>query len=115
MNRSQQTKAVFFELRRTLGTDFSAGALLRIAARLVAAYRANAWERAYGGYTTKDPFFSRPVDLAMEDGGWRIMDFETVQGMSLCDDLPDNHIRVEKRIKDFVGTPEWPRIETVWP
>jgi hypothetical protein len=115
VNRSQQTKAVFFELRHVFGTELSAGALLRIAARLVAAYHVVTWQKSYGGYTVPDPFFAQEVDLAMNDGGWRVMYFESGQGMSPCDELPDSDIRVQKRIKGFVGITEWPRIETVWP
>lgn len=115
MNRLQQTKAVFLELRHAFGAEMSAGDVLRLAARIVAIYRNKDWEREYGGFVAKDSFFAQAVDLAMDDGGWRVLDFERVGGMLLCDELPDNHLIIEKRIESFVGRPEWPRIETVWP
>jgi hypothetical protein len=115
VNRSEQTKAIFAELKRTFGSSQPAGALLRLAATIVATYRTRDTdvEALLHGSTLRS-FFAREVDKAMEDGGWRIMDFECAIGMSLCDELPDNYLVIENKIQQLIGRTEWPRIETVW-
>jgi hypothetical protein len=100
--------------RLALGDAFSAGELLRLAASLVAAYKLERDERDYGGYRARDPFAAAAVDKAMTDGGWKILDFEHRAGMPMSDDIPENQLAVEARIKGFVGRAEWPRIEMAW-
>jgi hypothetical protein len=114
MNRPSQTRAVYLELRRALGGAFSAGELLRLAASLIAAYKLDRDDRDYGGYAARDAFAAAAVDKAMMDGGWTILDFEYRAGMPMSDDIPDNQLAIEARIKGIVGRAEWPRIEMAW-
>jgi hypothetical protein len=103
LNRSQQLREVFAELKQFYGDKVSAGELLRLAAALIEAYQNIDVER-YGdfGYPKRDPFFASDVDKAMRDGGWRVLNFESKAGMPLSDDLPDNYWALLARIQVLV-------------
>ena len=83
MNRPQQVRAVFQELRRTVGDRFSARELLEQAAALVDLFAVpednTRFELRRGGL----PFEEWSLDVAMADGGWRILNDEYRQTLAL--------------------------------
>lgn len=83
MNRPQQVRAVFQELRRTVGDRFSARELLERAAALVDLFTVpednTRFELRRGGV----PFEEWSLDVAMADGGWRILNDEYRQTLAL--------------------------------
>ena len=83
MNRPQQVRAVFQELRRTVGDRFSARELLEQAAALVDLFAVpednTRFELRRGGV----PFEEWSLDVAMADGGWRILNDEYRQTLAL--------------------------------
>lgn len=90
MNRPQQVRAVFQELREALGDQFSAGELLERAASLVDLFTvkndASRFELRTGGV----PFEEWNLNAAMADGGWRILHYEYRQNRSLFDSDEDD-------------------------
>jgi hypothetical protein len=76
MNRPQRVRAVFQELRQTVGDRFSARELLEQAASLVDLFAVkddlSRFELRTGGV----PFEEWSLDRAMADGGWRILNHE---------------------------------------
>ena len=82
MNRPQQVRAVFQELRRTVGDRFTARELLEQAAALVELFTvpedASSFELRTGGI----PFEEWSLDVAMADGGWRILNYEYRQTLA---------------------------------
>jgi hypothetical protein len=100
VNRPNQIRRVYIELRRALGDDLSAGDLLRLAASIVRAYRAP--EEA-DPTSNRPPFFALEVDKAMKDGGWRVLHHEERTGTQLSEELPDNYFNVQAKIRELVG------------
>ena len=111
MTQTQKIREIFAVFKSVYAGKRPAGELLRAAFAFIELYKALEVERyAEEGYSTREAFFAAAVDRAMKDGGWRIMDYERKTGMALSDDLPDNYLSVQARIKNFVGRTEWPRI-----
>ena len=109
----QKLREVFAVFKVVFDKKMPAGDLLRAAHAFMELYETLDVER-YGdlGYSTREAFFAAAVDQAMKDGGWKVLGHETKIGMELCDDLPDNYLAVQARIKTLVGYTEWPRIGT---
>ena len=111
VNRPSQIREVYLELRRIFGGQLNAGEVLRLAALIVKAYREpETLDPTFDDEYGRLPFVALELDTAMEDGGWRILEYEGRRGMALTDDLPDNYFAVEARIRGFVGQTQWPRI-----
>jgi hypothetical protein len=112
VTQTQKLRAIFAVFKEVYaGRKMPAGDMLRAAFSFIELYRALEIER-YGdfGYPTREAFFAAAVDRAMHDGGWRIMEYEAKIGMELSDDLPDNYLAVEAKIRNLIGRTEWPRI-----
>ena len=108
MNRPDQIRQIYAELRRTLGSA-SAGDLLRLAALIVRTYRSpEKLDRSFRD--GRRPFVELELDNAMKDGGWRILAYEARAGMPFTDDLPDNYFGVRARLQKLVGRTQWPHI-----
>jgi hypothetical protein len=103
VNRPQQVREIFAELKQVFGVRVAAGELVRVANALLETYRSLDIEH-YGdfGYPKQDPYFALDVDKAMRDGGWKVLNFEKT-GMALSDDLPDNYWAVQSRVHRLVG------------
>lgn len=86
MNRPQQVRAIFQELRRTIGDQFNARELLEQAAALVDLFTVpednTRFELRKGGV----PFEEWSLSAAMADGGWRILHYEYHRNRSFYDD-----------------------------
>lgn len=83
MNRPQQVRAVFQELRRTVGDRFSARELLEQAAALVDLFAVPEDNTRFELYRGGVPFEEWSLDVAMADGGWRILNDEYRQTLAL--------------------------------
>lgn len=85
MNRSCQIREIFTELRYVLGDSVSARDALEAAASLVDLFTAK--EEVNGSqYELKEgplPFYEWAVDVAMADGGWRVMRYEFEQARTI--------------------------------
>ncbi|MFZ1642473.1 MAG: hypothetical protein WAV07_13805 [Candidatus Contendobacter sp.] len=79
MNRPQQVRAVFQELRRAVGDRFSARELLEQAAALVDLFTVPEDNTRFELRTGGVPFEEWSLDVAMRDGGWRILNYEYYQ------------------------------------
>lgn len=99
MNRPQRIRRVYAELQRTAGEVASKPELLRAAADLVEIIDPPRgddprFSLRIGGL----PFDQWSLDVAMADGGWRVMSHETDVVRNLFDDERDsvsNQIEVE--------------------
>ena len=76
MNRPQRVRAVFQELRQTVGDRFSARELLEQAASLVDLFAVKDDPSRFELRTGGVPFEEWSLDRAMADGGWRILNHE---------------------------------------
>jgi hypothetical protein len=87
MNRPAQIRAIYAELRQALDDSYSDRELVRLAHAIVIAHT-NAG-RIDDDYIvvpeTARTLFARPLDEAMSDGGWSILDFETKRGTAYED------------------------------
>ena len=83
MNRPQQVRAVFQELRRTVGDRFSARELLEQAAALVDLFAVPEDNTRFELHRGGVPFEEWSLDVAMADGGWRILNDEYRQTLAL--------------------------------
>jgi hypothetical protein len=80
---------IYSELRRVLDPSYSDRELLRLANAIVIAHTAGG-RLDDDNLTTQegsDSFFSRPIDEAMIDGGWEVLDFETKRGIAIEDGI----------------------------
>jgi hypothetical protein len=74
MNRPQRVRAVFQELRQTVGDRFSARELLEQASALVELLIDENADPLYRERMTDSvPFEERDLHDAMADGGWRVL------------------------------------------
>lgn len=76
MNRPQQVRAVFQELRQTVGDRFGARELLEHAASLVDLFAVEDDPSRFELRTGGVPFEEWSLVAAMADGGWRILNHE---------------------------------------
>jgi hypothetical protein len=110
VTRPDQLRRVFVELRAVL-PDEPAWRLLKLAAYIVKAHR-EPESFDFEEFVERSPFFALDVAQAIEDGGWKVLDFERRQGMSFGDEISDNHHRTESRLRNLLGRTTWPRSGT---
>lgn len=108
MSRPSQIRRVVAELRRALGPEVPVWQLLQLAAAIVEAHR-NPEAFDYASPTERPPFFAMDVDTALDDGGWRVLDFECRGGMSIGKETGDTSDRVALRLRHFFGPNGWRR------
>jgi|SRR6185437_125446 len=87
MNRPNQIRLLYTELKQLLDPSYSDRDILKLAHSIVLAHTA-------AGRVEDDnlvplegsrSFFSLPLDEAMQDGGWNILEFENRRGTALED------------------------------
>lgn len=114
MQKSARIRAIFAELRAA-GVDAPARDLLRIANYIL---------QSFGGEVPDDPslrepptdtrqFFALPVDEAMKDGGWQVLEFEAKRQLTFEDMTPEARTTFINRIRKALGA-EWqhqPRLD----
>lgn len=109
MSRPALLRAIYHELRGSLGPTATAGDVLRLAHLLLRSYVDDLPPDADPGYETRrgsKPFSSLPVDVAMSDGGWRVLEYESELMMSLRDRDISALARLRPLIEKHLG-PEW--------
>lgn len=115
MQRPVLFRAIYAELRSTLGREVPAADLLKLAFELMRAYALDQEglpEDGRIGVTRS--FSSLPVDEAMRDGGWRVLDFEERRAYSRdeCDAIALTTLK--PLIEKYLG-PEWQHPELTRP
>jgi hypothetical protein len=92
MNRPTQIRDVFRELRAVLGSGVSAREILECAALIVDVASDPAKEPEYDTVEGRLPFSQWALDMAIADGGWRVLYHET----DLSQETEDEE-RIERR------------------
>ncbi|MGY5808436.1 hypothetical protein ACXHXG_12030 [Rhizobium sp. LEGMi198b] len=107
MQKPAQFRAIFAELRSGLGPDIPAKQLAQIAILIMRAYRdASEDVDGWGVSTESRAFQTLPVDEAMKDGGWRVLEFE-IRRYSKIDDIGLNAtLALRAAIEKYLG-PAW--------
>jgi hypothetical protein len=99
MNRPQRIRRVYAELQRTVGDLATGPELLQAAADLVELVNpSRADDSRFSLRTGGLPFEQWSLDVAMADGGWRVMSRESEVVRNLFEDERDgisNEIEVE--------------------
>jgi len=92
MRRTATLRVIYSELRSIPGIEAPAGDLLRLAQLILDSHDPVSDEGldVYGRPRESRTFFSLPIDEAMKDGGWRILDFEAhrnfvIDDLDFCD------------------------------
>jgi hypothetical protein len=107
MRRSNRLRAIYFELRHAAGTEVSAGDLLRLAHFILKSYGVDKDELAdFGKPRDSRAFYALPVDEAMRDGGWQVLDFEEHRAFGIDDLEPPELALLKFSIQRFLG-PQW--------
>ncbi len=99
MRKPALVRAIFAELRSSLGPEVSAGDALRLAHVILRAYLEEANSIPdFGRPGESRAFCTLPVDVAMSDGGWRVLDFE-ISRRATVDELDIGGLR---RLRPFI-------------
>ncbi len=87
MRRSEKITAIYRELRQAVGLKATAAEVLACASSLVDLFSLEDEAPGYDPRTGRQPFDMLPVDVALADGGWRILSREWRQtGWESSDD-----------------------------
>lgn len=107
MRKPDLVRAIYAELRDHVAAEVSDGDVLRMAHLIVRSHTAEHDLLAdFGKPGAADAFYRSPVDVAMNDGGWRVMEYET-RNFGRRDDFDvARHRRVTNLIERYLG-PEW--------
>jgi hypothetical protein len=107
MQRPALFRAIYTELRSTLGKDVPAADLMKLAATLIRGYAVETdGVEEDGRIGTSRQFGSLPVDEAMRDGGWRVLEFE-VRHMYSSDDRDAGALSAFRPLIEKYLGPEW--------
>jgi hypothetical protein len=99
MNRPQQVRQVFIELRRATSGSVAAGELLDCANQLVDAFYGDdepRFELRLGGR----PFDEWALDTVFSDGGWRVLDRYQVESFDGDEEAVNDPLLV-RQFKEF--------------
>lgn len=107
MQKPALLRAIFAELRAGLGPEVAARDILKLAHVILRSYTEELEDTAdLNDKPGRLPFWAAPVDEAMRDGGWRILEYETAQRSSV-DDLTSGETNLLRlMIERYLG-PEW--------
>ena len=100
MNRPQQIKKVFLELRSSAPEETSSRELLELSAFLVEAFDDTPPGSAFELRLGWTPFASWAVDRAFADGGWRVLALEQHDDFDPYEDRMD-HINARQIFSTF--------------
>ena len=103
MNRPNLIRSIYAELREVAGDVANSAELLKVAAALVEAAdpEARGGHRELNGRTGGVPFDRWALDVAMADGGWRILRYETELGTRIYGDEVESE-SAELAYKDWM-------------
>jgi len=115
MRKPDLIRAIYAELRRNIASDIPDGDLLRFAHLIVQSQTQDTDLLAeFGRVVSGQSLLSAEVDQAMNDGGWRILEFEG-QTTSARDDSDGGKRRVLRNlIQRYLG-PEWQHHQWIGP
>lgn len=105
MRKHDVLRAIYVELRATLGPEIPAGEVIRLANLILRAYSGLDHESIDDHSGSRTSIVSMAVDTAMQDGGWRVLEFEESQ-CSLHERDYDVMLELRPIIEKFLG-PEW--------
>lgn len=115
MRKPELIRAIFAELRRTLTPDVSDGDALRLAHFIVRSYtEEHDYLADFGRERASRSLLYTPVDEAMNDGGWRVMEYEGGRESVKDDRDPDTHRILCNLIERYLG-PEWRHHQWIGP
>jgi hypothetical protein len=107
MRDPEKIRAIYAELRKAVGGEASPGVLLRLAYIILSTYNSDLDHfDEFGRPVESRTFFALPVDEAMRDGGWRILNFESRRSFGLDDVDPQDLVTLKVLIQRFLG-PTW--------
>jgi len=114
MQKPAQIRAIFFELRRSLGPDVPSGDLLKIANLILSSYTNIATPLDEFGEVREDrKLDTLPVDIAFTEG-WRLQSYERHRAWNF-DCLESMECAIfTQRIEKYLG-PEWRQITLMRP
>ncbi len=106
MKKPELLRAIYSELRTTVGSEVSAGDLLRLAHHILRAYTdETAGLAEHAESRPEQSLFGMPVDRAMRDAGWRLYKQEVPpEGRDGYNSGESNLLRA--KIEKYLG-PEW--------
>lgn len=114
MRRPKLIKAIYAELRRAL-PDLPAGDVLKLANRLLRAYTSDPDLMKLFGREVETRSVDRlPLDVALKDGGWRVMEYELHRAAEFEDLEPHMLAAIRPIIEKYLG-PEWQHHSQVRP
>jgi hypothetical protein len=106
MQRPALVRAIYAEIRRGL-PDLPAGEALDLAHRLFRAYVTDPDQMKPFGQEVDGRSLARmPLDLAMSDGGWRVMEYERHRAARF-EDLDSEALEAMRPIIEKYLGPEW--------
>jgi len=76
MNRADQVREIYRELRKSVGDRATSGELIRCAASLVDLFEEQDESPSFSDRTGGVSIEEWPLDVAFADGGWRILSYE---------------------------------------
>lgn len=106
MQKSVRLRAIFAELRLA-GVEASARDMLRIANYILQTFGADGEEIELSDEPIDTRrFLALPLDEAMEDGGWKILEFEARRKIEDDDLTPETQTFFVHRMRKILG-PSW--------
>jgi hypothetical protein len=107
MGSAAKIRAIYAELRSAIGDIAPAGELLRLAYAIAKSFAPNLDELGlFGRPREGSAFFALPVDEAMDDGGWKVLNFETHRNFDIEDIDPQDVPPLQVEIQRSLG-PQW--------
>lgn len=105
-------RAIYAEIRNGL-PDLPAGEALELAHRLYRAYASNPDElRPFGQEIASRSLAVLPLDEAISDGGWRVMEYEYHRAAEF-DDLDTEALSAIRPIIEKYLGPEWQHLHSL--
>jgi len=107
MGSSAKLRTIYYELRRALGSQVAAGELLRLACIILKFSKKDFDPSDDFGQTRQGrTLLALPLDEAMSDGGWKILDFECHRGFDVEELESKDLIYMKTHFRRLLG-PQW--------
>tara|TARA_R110000868_G_scaffold33659_2_gene122019 strand:- start:2466 stop:2813 length:348 start_codon:yes stop_codon:yes gene_type:complete len=106
MQKPALLRAIYAELRSELGSEAAAGDVLRLAHAILLFLTDDEDLTGFGQPPPSRSFVSMPVDEAMSDGGWRVLEFELGYQASIDNVGARDFNVLRSLIEKYLG-PEW--------
>lgn len=110
MRNSRRLREVYAELKRCVSPETPSGDLLRLAHHIINSYAEDDEKiDLLSNREGRKPFFSLPVDVAMNDGGWHIYFFERKLTHTVDDFSRSSLYLLHGNLNKLLGD-EWQRL-----